>query len=149
MRILDYSITLGLICYSDIREQALSMMRSLHILLCLTVLLRFSGVSSECGYECCSDASEVHSSSCASEECRAACPPATSSSDPCDQQCCGTLDGISLLNVAGVEESLECVASYSVVYRLSSVADVRSHLMPSSQPRTAVKTHLLVCVFLC
>jgi hypothetical protein len=149
MLIVDYSLTLGLICFFGIRERALCMTRSLHILLCLMALLRFSGVSSECEYQCCSDALDAHSSSCGFEECRATIPQTKSSSVPCDQQCCGTLDGITLQNVAGVEESLESVASSPVVDCQSPLADVRSQLKPSSQPRSPGKTHLLVCVFLC
>lgn len=155
MLIVDYSITLGLICFYGIRERALYMTRLLHILLCLMALLNGSGVSSECDFECCSDASGVHSSSCASEvscaseDCGAACLPETSGSDPCDRQCCDTLGGNSLLSAAGAEESLEGISGFSIVDRLNTSADVHSLVMPSTQPRSLVKTHLLVCVFLC
>lgn len=149
MLIVDYSLTLGLICFFGIRERALCMTRSLHILLCLMALLNSSGVSSDCEFECCSDAFGVHSSCCVAEECRTTCSPTTSSEGPCDRQCCTTLDGLSLLNGTGVDESLEGVASFSVADRRSPLADVVSHVMPSSQPQSLVKTHLLVCVFLC
>lgn len=149
MLIVDYSLTLGLICFHGIRERVLCMTRSLHILLCLMALLNGSGVSNDCGFECCSDASGVHSCDCAAEECRATSLLTTSSEGPCDRQCCGTLDGLSLLNGAGVDESLEGVASFFVADRRSPLADVVSHVMPSSQPQSLVKTHLLVCVFLC
>lgn len=122
------------------------MSRSLNILLCLVALLRVSGVSSECVFECCSDASGVHSSGCASEDCREACLPTTTGNDPCDRQ--STLEGLSLLGGAGVEESLEGISGFSIVDRLSPLADEHSLVMPSTQPRSLVKTHLLVCVFL-
>ena len=125
------------------------MTRSLHILLCLAALLKISGASSECVFECCSDASGVHSSGCASEDCREACLPTTTGNDPCDRQCCSTLDGLSLLSGAGVEESLEGISGFSIVDRLSPLADEHSLVMPSTQPRSLVKTHLFVCVFLC
>ena len=66
------------------------------ILLCLITLLRVSGVSADCVYDCCSVSRTEHPNCFSSDDCDKDCPSSPEGESPCDSSCCVAQDLVLL-----------------------------------------------------